>query len=231
MTDSHSTRMLQMGEEPWRVASVGNSGRLDLRTEPEGPAAEMVTALGPHFNDPYIVLVYHAVSSGVLQAPQELRIAIEECIATGYHVFIGAPNNDPGYADLMRVTESFRGHENVGIYKNLPRAIFTTMLKHAHAIVGNSSLGLLEAGFIGVPAINVGERQRDRLAGVNVQFVDGNAADIRSALQKALFDTSYQHAVRTAACIYGDGHMVERAIQFIKNLPDKSTLLAKRINY
>jgi GDP/UDP-N,N'-diacetylbacillosamine 2-epimerase (hydrolysing) len=105
------------------------------------------------------------------------------------------------------------------------------MLKRAQAIVGNSSLGLLEAGFIGVPAINVGERQRDRLAGINVQFVDGNSVDIRSALETALFDTAYRENVRRAECIYGDGFMVERSIQFIKSLPDRNSLLAKRISY
>ncbi len=231
MTEAHTTRILQMGEEPWRIKTVGNPGLDRLRTEPEVTSEDMMTALGPEANGKYIVLVYHAVSSAVGQAPDELRTAMEECIATGHYVFIGAPNNDPGYADLMRITESFREHERVHIYKNLPRSIFATMLKRAQAIVGNSSLGLLEAGFIGVPAINVGERQRDRLAGINVQFVDGNSVDIRSALQTALFDTAYRENVRRAECIYGDGFMVDRSIQFIKSLPDRNSLLAKRISY
>lgn len=231
MTEAHTRRILQMGEEPWRIRTVGNPGLDRLRTEPEITSGDMVAALGPKANGNYIVLVYHAVSSAVGQAPNELRTTIEECIATGHNVFIGAPNNDPGYADLMRVTESFREHERLHIYKNLPRSIFTTMLKRAQAIVGNSSLGLLEAGFIGVPAINVGERQRERLAGINVQFVDGDSVNIRAALQTALFDATYREKVHRADSIYGDGFMVDRSIQFIKSLPERSSLLAKRISY
>jgi GDP/UDP-N,N'-diacetylbacillosamine 2-epimerase (hydrolysing) len=231
MAKEHETRVLMMGEESWRVRTVGNPGLDRLRCEPLLSLAEMEIVHGSFVRDAYLVLVYHAVSSGLADAPLELDLCIRESIATGIKVFIGAPNNDPGYASLLNVIKKYSNHPQIKLYSNLPRAEFAALLKRARAIVGNSSLGLLEASFIGVPAVNVGQRQRGRLAGVNVQFVDAEKEPLKQALSRALFDEEYRKCVLSADSIYGDGYMVGRAVSFIKALPSKEKLLDKRITY
>lgn len=231
MAVAHERRVLRLGEEAWRVQTVGNPGLDRLRCEPPIELDRLCRTVGPAAAEDYLILIYHAVSSGLREAPKEFALCLRQCLDTGLEVFVGAPNSDPGYADLLRVTQRFSRNLRVHPYDNLPRAEFVALLKGAKAIVGNSSLGLLEASFIGVPCVNVGQRQRGRLAGVNVQFVDADAAALQHALNKALFDNNYRARVRRAKSPYGDGYMVERALKFLKNLPPREQLLDKKITY
>jgi GDP/UDP-N,N'-diacetylbacillosamine 2-epimerase (hydrolysing) len=220
-----------MGEEPWRIKTVGNPGLDRLRCERPVPMKKLIKSAGPAAAKNYVILIYHAVSSGLKVAPQEFSLCIESCLATGLDIFIGAPNSDPGYGELLKITQRYAKNPQVHLYNNLPRSEFVSLLKGAKAIVGNSSLGILEASFIGVPCVNVGQRQRERLAGVNVQFVDANAHDVMQALTRALFDKKYRAQVKKAKSPYGDGHMVEKAMKFIRALPSRQRLLDKRITY
>lgn len=231
MAKAHERRVLRLGEESWRVRTVGNPGLDRLRCEPPIGVEQLSKVVGSAAAKDYIIVIYHAVSSGLTKAPAEFALCLQQCIDTGLDVFVGAPNSDPGYADLMRITEQFSKHPRIHPYVNLPRSEFVALLKGAKAIVGNSSLGLLEASFIGVPCVNVGQRQRERLAGINVQFIDAEAVDLRQALQKSLFDHHYRAKVKRAKSPYGDGFMVERAIEFLKSLPPRESLLDKRITY
>lgn len=218
---AHARRLLAMGEEAWRVKTVGNPGLDRLRE----------SAAAPRVGAPYVVVIHHAVSSARAEAPAELALCLEESLAAGVEVFVGAPNSDPGYADLQRVVKKHSKDPRVHAYRNLPREEFTSLLKGARAVVGNSSLGLLEASFIGLPCVNVGERQRGRLAGLNVQFVGASRAAVRRALRKALFDSAYRARVRRAGSPYGDGRTAARVVRFLKTLPSRSKLLAKTITY
>jgi len=231
MAKAHEVRIKKMGEETWRIKTVGNPGLDRLRTEPSIDICKVYRKLGVKNCDQYVVLIYHAVSSGVSVAPSEFELCIHEALATGVHVFVGSPNSDPGYIDLIKVINKFSKHPKVHVYSNLPRSEFVALLKNAKAIIGNSSLGILEASFIGLPSVNVGQRQRGRIAGVNVQFVDANSIEVSLALNKALFDAKYRKKVRKAKSPYGDGNMVKRSIAFIKNLPEKGKLLDKIITY
>jgi GDP/UDP-N,N'-diacetylbacillosamine 2-epimerase (hydrolysing) len=231
MADAHSKRIAKMGEEPWRISTVGNPGLDRLRSEPPVEISTMKKILGEGISKDYIVLIYHAVSSGLQNAPDEFRLIIETCLETGLEIFIGAPNNDPGYADLLQVSKEFSNNPKVNLYSNIPRPEFISLLKGAKLIIGNSSLGILEASFIKIPAINVGERQRGRLAALNVQFVHADAESIRGALNKALTDIDYLKQVKNCESIYGDGYMVNRALTLLKLLPTREKILDKKITY
>lgn len=232
MAKAHERRVLKLGEEAWRVKTVGNAGLDRLRCEPKIDHTKMVKALGEAINNDYLILIYHAVSSGQAVAAQEFTLCLETCLATGLEVFVGAPNSDPGYADLLAIAQQFaQHHPKIHLYNNLPRAEFVALLKGAQAIVGNSSLGLLEASYIGLPCVNVGQRQRERIAGINVQFVDAKALQVKKALAQAIHDKNYRAKVKKAKSPYGDGFMVEKAMKFLIALPSKHDLLNKRITY
>jgi GDP/UDP-N,N'-diacetylbacillosamine 2-epimerase (hydrolysing) len=231
MAPAHTRRILRLGEEPWRVRTVGNPGLDRLRLEPDVGVAELCRAAGGAAAADYLILIYHAVSSGLRTAPRELELCLRQCLDTGLEVFVGSPNSDPGFEDLLRVVHRFSRNPQIHPYQNLPRSAFVRLLKGAKAVVGNSSMGLLEASFVGVPCVNVGQRQRGRLAGANVQFVDADPTVLRNALRKALTDRGYRARVRRAKSPYGDGFMVPRTLKILKSLPSRERLLAKAITY
>lgn len=227
MAEEHSRRLRRMGEEPWRIATVGSGGIDRLRADKGLSRAELARVLGPAAAGDYLVLIYHALSSQEKTAAAEARLCLQRCLATGLPVFIGAPNSDPGGRAILKAYSSLK-HPDARFYRHLERRAFIGLLRHARALVGNSSLALHEASYLGLPAINVGERQKGRLAGNNVQFVPATAAALDRALRRALHPGPYRRSVKAGRSLYGDGRMAERSLRFLKTLPPREVLLTKR---
>lgn len=231
MAEEHSERVIRLGEDPSLVFTVGSGGIDRLRTNPGLPRDALAASLGDDVLGDYLLVIHHTVSSTADVAADEMRLVLEECLATGLPVFVGAPNSDPGHQSIVEAIREFESHPRLHTYRNLPRDAFTSLLRHAACLVGNSSLALHEAPYIGLPAINVGERQKGRLAGSNVQFVDVCRESLEAALDQALHDQRYREAVKAGPSPYGDGHMAERAVEILKSLPGKRELLAKELTF
>jgi GDP/UDP-N,N'-diacetylbacillosamine 2-epimerase (hydrolysing) len=231
MTESYSQRILRLGEEPWRVRTVGNPGIDRLRIEPEIDIDELSARIHPAIRKEYLVLIHHSLSSDISGAAREMDLCIDACLETGLEIFVGAPNSDPGFKDILDAIQRHASNPQLHVYRNLPRPEFTGLLRNARCLVGNSSLGFHEAPFLGLPAVNVGERQRGRLADANVQFVVADHDSVVKAVRRAAFDASYRSSIRKGPCLFGDGHMVERTVEILKHLPPAGELLAKNITY
>ncbi|RMG33519.1 MAG: UDP-N-acetylglucosamine 2-epimerase (hydrolyzing) [Gammaproteobacteria bacterium] len=231
MAEAHSERVRRLGEEAWRVHTVGSGGIDRLRLFPGLDRAALAEILGEAVRGDYLLVIHHPVSSAIGSAAGEMRLILEAGLATGLPLFVGAPNSDPGAAGILEVIDAYAADPRVQVYRNLPRDAFTALLRHARCLLGNSSLGLHEADYLGLPVVNVGERQRGRSAGPHVQFVDASRAAIEGALERALHDAAYRAGLQAGQSLYGDGHMAERSVEILKSLPVKERLLAKRLTY
>ncbi len=91
---------------------------------------------------------------------------------------------------------------------------FLRILYNAKGLLGNSSVGIRECAFLGVPAINIGSRQFRRDRGNNVVEVDYNSAEIEKAINKII------HSPRPAISnIYGGGNAGERIADVLATIP------------
>ena len=104
-------------------------------------------------------------------------------------------------------------------------------MRHTKALVGNSSMGILEAPFYKLPVVNIGERQKGRLNAGNVEFVDYNKNVMLKALHKAVFDTDYREFIKKIDNPYGKGDSEKIIVSFLKklDLSDKSWLIKKKM--
>ncbi|WP_051296497.1 UDP-N-acetylglucosamine 2-epimerase [Anaeroarcus burkinensis] len=230
MAEEHSQRIQRLGEEKWRIFTVGSGGIDRLRADEGMSRTELSEILGPTILKDYMVLIYHPLSSEIGQAGKQMKTILDACINSGMDVFIGAPNSDPGFQDIERVINEYSVQPAVHLYRNLPRRTFASLLKHAACLLGNSSLALHEASFLGLPSINIGQRQRQRLAGDNVQFIEVDPDQILLAIKEAI-NPKYRENLSKGCSPYGDGHMAERTVQILKTLPSREKLLAKMITY
>lgn len=231
MHEEHTRRVIGLGEAPERVFTVGNTGLDRLRLDKGIDREALAAVLGDAVLGKYLVCIHHPLSSERGNAAREMRVVLEACLETKLPVFVGAPNTDPGAEDIRAVIQEFSAQKGVHVYANLPRCEFTSLLVHASCLIGNSSLGLHEAPFLALPAINVGQRQRGRISGRNVIFVDADLGQVRQALLRALHDKQFQGDIESGGCPYGDGHASERVISAILALPGRDELLAKKIAY
>lgn len=231
MRAEHTERLLKLGEEPWRIHTVGSGGIDRIRMVPMLSREDLAIELGSKIKGQYAVVIYHPLNSQIGIGEKELDLILQSLVDKNLNIFIGYPNSDPGFEGIIKVIQKYESNSLVTPYNNLNRNLFINLLRHASVLVGNSSLGLHEAPFLCLPAINVGERQRGRLAGRNVQFIDANNNEIETALNKALYDRSYKKEIHTDQYIYGDGYMAEKCLLILRQLPSKEKLLAKQLTY
>jgi UDP-N-acetylglucosamine 2-epimerase len=140
---------------------------------------------------------------------------------------VNSPNADAGSHGVRKAYDEYRQDPDFFFFNNLPRNRFVNLLRHAAFLIGNSSMGLLESASVPVPAINVGLRQRGRMAPETVVFVNGTEAAIGRAIDRVT-SAAFQSKLRAGANPYGDGRSVPRAVRLIRTLDLRGMLLKRK---
>jgi UDP-hydrolysing UDP-N-acetyl-D-glucosamine 2-epimerase len=218
-----ATRLARMGEEPWRIQITGAPGLEALIEAPVLSRAEFESRLELPFKGDFVLVTVHPeTNSQAPDAPMRAVLAAVETIDA--QLLITAPNSDPGGMNLRAMLETWlAGRPHVAFRDTLGAALYANALRHAVAMVGNSSSGLIEAGIFGLPVINVGDRQKGRAAGVNVRHVPSDPREIVEVL-KGVLATRNRFPEGSP---YGDGHSAARIAATLAQLPDRATLLCK----
>ena len=227
-TPEHRARLLRLGEPDHRIFVIGSVALDKFRLTPSRSRAEVLAAMGakPHAAQARLaVLIFHPVEAEREHAGQVVLDMVRALHEAGFHVCIGSSNTDPGNAPLMATFQLLDADERVTFYRNMGRVDFVNLLRLASLIIGNSSAGLLESASVNLPAINVGARQRGRMAGANVVFCDADAPAIRQAIARVQSE-DFAATLGNLQNPYGDGRSAERAATLIREL-DLRALLAK----
>lgn len=232
-TAASARRLASSGEEPWRIHHIGATGidRL-MMTEPATTedAWRQVGATPPE--GPYVLVVQHPTLMDAEDAATGMNATLTALAELDIDALIGRPNSDPGNSAMAAVIDRHvSANPRFLTYRNLDRATWVRLLRDAAALVGNSSAGIIEAPALHLPVVNVGIRQRGREHASNVVFVDAIAQQIRDAVLRAVFDTTYRKQVAAAESPYGDGHAAERAVEILDGIRVDAALLSKRLTF
>lgn len=224
--EEHRRRLISMGEESGRIF-VSGSIALDKFRLTKTLSKEEVMARAPRGKalEGYALLIYHPVDSEDRAAGQQFQTLLMALRDSDIPVIGSYPNTDPGNSQIIEIIGRHTMDQKCWFFKNLDREEFLSVYKHASFIIGNSSSGILEAASIPLPAINVGLRQRGRLAGANVIFCDSDYESIRDAIATAQA-SDFRVSIARMKNIYGDGQSTEKAYQYLKET-DFQSMLAK----
>ena len=182
-------RVLQLGESPDYIFQVG-APELELVEKNSFRVSEkFINYLGVgdtiKLREPFLLVMQHPVTTEV----EEARDQIEETLAAVQAIKIPTiwfwPNADAGTDDISKGIRAFREkHQPVHIrfLKYLPAEQFIGLLKKAACLVGNSSAGIKEASYLGLPTVNIGTRQTGRYRGQHLRDV----AHDRRAIARAI---------------------------------------------
>lgn len=227
MANDYAENIKKIGEEPFRICFSGNpalNNIINVKKINRKELSEFISFDIEHNN--YIVVLKHPLSSEIENSYQQMKITMEAVnrfsLENNIKVIGIYPNTDPGsYQTLMAIDENC--NENIKFYKTLSRQVFVNVVRNAKALIGNSSMGILEAPLYKLPVVNVGNRQKGRLNVGNVEFVDHDCEKILIALQKACFDENYRMQVAGLNNLYGDGYAHKLIVEFLDkiNLDDK----------
>ena len=232
-SDNAYERVMKLGENPKFVFNTGcpsidlakkiiDYSELDFNPyqKYKGVGAE------PDYSSGYWVVMQHPVTT----EPNESRKNIEETLRAMYDinqpVFWFWPNIDGGSDGTSNGIRAFREKfdlKNFHFFKNMEPIDFLKLLQNSNGIIGNSSVGIRECSFLGVPCINIGDRQKKRVRGENVIDVNYKQKEIKTAIH-----TIDRNAKPKLSTIYGDGNSGRRIADRLSQLP---LIIEKQIHY
>lgn len=218
-TESHRQRVIQLGEDPARVANVGAIGLDHLARTSLMSKKELSESLSFELEKPYFLVTYHPVTLGN-EPPLESFQALLSCLDLfdQFQVILTYPNADDGGRKIIPLIEEYAAARpgRVLSIPSLGQQRYLSAVSHAAAVVGNSSSGIIEVPSFGVSTVNIGLRQKGRTAAKSVIHCDAEVESIKEALQCAV-DRSYTAPGEVIANPYFQGGASERVISFIKS--------------
>lgn len=239
-TNTRATdRVLALGEEPWRVQTVGLP-ILDLVAQGHyAPPEEVAFRYQLDLSRPLILFTQHSVATEFQYAAAQIRPSLEalhRVAKDGYQVVITFPNNDAGGHSIIEELEGFAtlGLPNVQIHKSLGRHFYHGMLNVAGRFsrgvcAGNSSSGIKETPAFGCPTVNIGPRQRSRLRGANVLDVEYDATEIEGAIRRSVQDDSWRARCGETQNPYGKGNAGKLIAEVLSTVDLNLDLVQKKM--
>ena len=221
-TNEYATNISQMGEEDWRISVVGECG-LDLIYDSEIATAEEVKAqFGVDICKDTILVTFHP-STLDYDTPVGVQInALLQALShfSTYQIVFTAPGAEQGSSLVLAAIGRFVGnHPNSLLVDHFGSRNYLAVMSQAKVVVGNSSSGLVEASSFGVPAVNVGNRQKNRLAAYSVLNVSYASTEIESALTHVL-TPEFQNTAKACTNPYDpfrDGKNSWRIVKALEN--------------
>jgi GDP/UDP-N,N'-diacetylbacillosamine 2-epimerase (hydrolysing) len=232
----HRETLLKLGEDDWRIFVVGNPAIDRIIST---PFKSLEDVLGYFHQDEipsvnkYCVLIQHPIITQVDLQKKHIRETLEAILSSDLHCFINYPNSDSGFLPIIEAYNEYSSKypEKFTLFKNLDRINYVNLLRHSTLLIGNSSSGIVEVATLGIPVINVGERQRGRIHGENVIFTNNNRQEISEAIKRCIKDEHFLAKVKKCNNPYGTGNSSERIVEILKSIEITDRLIFKDITY
>jgi len=217
-------RVIKLGEDPEMVFNTGCPS-IDLATAvlkstalPFNPY-EKYGGVGakPDLSKGYLVVMQHPVTTEYKDSRKHIEATLEAIFKLNMPTLWFWPNVDAGADGTSSGIRAFREQHqlpNVHFFKNMEGIDFLHLLHHSSCLIGNSSVGIRECAFLGVPVINIGSRQNKRDRG-------GNSIDVdycQEKIENAILDLIVK-GKSTSSSIYGNGKAGEQIAGLLQKLP------------
>ena len=219
-------RVIKLGEEPESVFNTGCPS-IDLAHEVKiAPAfredpLKKYGGVGAKLNveEDYIVVMQHPVTNEYEESRKHITETLEAIDRLGVPTFWFWPNVDAGSDGTSKGIRSYRENNKINhihFFKNMEPTDFLRLLANSKCLIGNSSVGIRECAYLGVPVVNIGSRQNRRDRGLNVTDVDYCQKSITKAIKKWLKEDKARQSE-----VYGGGDAGKRIAALLTRLPLK----------
>ncbi len=209
-SDTAKARVMAMGEPPETIHAIG-SPELDVHGQPSGVTLAEVQARYAIPFDHYGIALFHPVVSETATMAAQAQALFGSLQQSGRNFVVIDPNNDPGSDAIFAVLDQLPPDR----FRRLPSmrfAYFSELMRNARAMVGNSSAGVREAPFLGIPSLDIGTRQSNRATAPSLQVcAAGDSAAIARFLAE---DWGRTHPRHTA---FGEGRAADRFVAVLQD--------------
>lgn len=196
-------RLIQMGETESSIFTIG-SPDIDIMFSDNLPSKDSVKEYYKIEFKEYAIVMFHPVTTEAKQMEQYAKDFVESLVLANENFVVIYPNNDLGSKYIIDAYQKVKDNPRFRIFPSLRFEYFLVLLKNAKFIIGNSSAGIREAPYYGIPIINIGTRQQNRTLNADILNVDYQKENISGALQ-----TVNTHKINAAGNDFGKGNSAE----------------------
>jgi UDP-hydrolysing UDP-N-acetyl-D-glucosamine 2-epimerase len=226
----YARRVIQMGEEPWRVVESGALSLDNLRETRLLTREGLHAEFGLRIESPPLIVTYHPVTLEFEQTEWQVNELLAAIEASEMPAVFTMPNADTsGRLIWRRIKEFVSRAPRAQLVENLGTQGYFSLMACAAAMVGNSSSGLVEAPSFGLPVVNVGSRQEGRVRASNVIDVGYGRAEILQGVRDAL-QPQFRDGLRGLENPYGTGTAVATIAAALAEISLDERLLVKRFH-
>lgn len=227
-TEEHGRRVRQLGEEPWRVIVSGAPSLDNLHLVELAEREDLERRHGIDLSTPPLLATFHPATLEYEQAEEQTVELLAALDQAGLPTVFTTPNADTSGSKILALIQRYvDSHPNAWLVDNFGSEDYYSAMFYSAAMVGNSSSGLIEAPSMGLPVVNVGNRQAGRLRGPNVIDVGNGRDEILEGIRRAT-DPGFRDRIRGLPNPYGDGSAANRIVQTLRSVELGQPLLVKR---
>lgn len=225
--ETYRLRVVQLGEQPNRVFTVGGLGVDGISRVPLLSKSELEARLDFRFGARNLLITFHPVTLGLETAPNQMKELLAALAdLTDTHLIFTLPNADPSGRELIAMVEDFvRQKPNAKAFTSLGQTNYLSCVTQVDGVIGNSSSGLLEVPTLKKPTINIGDRQAGRLQAESVVNCDPTREDIGLAIRR-IYSAEFTESLRNVNNPYGDSGASTKVIDVLKRV-DLTNILKK----
>ena len=221
-TEEYRNRVIQLGESPNRVFNVGAIG-LDYINNFKNKflsKLELSKSLNFEINKPFFLITYHPVTLAHEEPAETFHNLISALDTFPEHqIIITYPNADDGGRIIIKLIESYANSNSQRILAtpSLGQIRYLSAAKLADAVIGNSSSGIIEIPSLNTPTINIGSRQRGRLAARSILNCGTTTKDMSAAIKNAI-EIKYLQDESYYSNPYGQGDTTSKILAKIRSI-------------
>lgn len=230
--EEYRKRIIQLGEAPERVFNYGDVGVENLYKEKYMTKLELENSLGIELKKNYISVTYHPVTLEKEAAEEQIRNVLEATKRFPDLMFVFTKANiDGGNIIINQILEEFiKNSKNCVLFDSLGIKRYLSLLKYSNGVLGNSSSGIVEAPSLGIPTINIGNRQKGRLQADSIINCSNSIEDIEDAIRKSQKE-DFLYMCKNVKNPYGSGETSSLIVDKIKELLKEQRIDLKKKFY
>mgnify|MGYP000903215118 FL=1 len=227
--ECYAENIKKMGEESWRIFNVGDPGIENIKNTKLMTKEEIKEDIDIDIDEETLLITYHPVTLEIEDLPSQISNLLEALSELDKKMIITYPNADYGSDYIIKELNKFSKENNkVYLFKNLGNRRYLSIMKNCGAVVGNSSSALVEAPYLKVPVVDIGNRQKGRLKAENIISCSNDSKDIISAVNKSL-SSEFKGKVKNVKSLYGEGSTSEEIVKVLKQIDIDDKLLKKKL--
>jgi len=223
-SENAKERVLKLGENENVVFNTGCPSidiAADVLRDPQFDfdPFEKYGGVGAKINwlDEYIVVMQHPVTSEYGQSKSHIEQTLAAINEVNIPTFWFWPNVDAGSDGTSKGIRSFRENNDLShihFFKNMESQDFLRLLINSSCLIGNSSVGIRECAYLGVPVVNIGSRQNGRDRGNNIIDVGYDSTSIKEGINQWLSSDAPQKS-----SVYGGGEAGTQIAEILQTVP------------